>query len=105
MNIIPNAYASFELKDAYPFGGITSLGQGLNFLTGPIFMIAGLGVVSYFFFGAFKYLTSGGDKNATSAAQAMITHAIIGFVLLIFIFLFLQFLPDLLGLKGLKIIQ
>lgn len=103
-NFVPKAYA-FDLGEAYGYGHIKSLGEGLGYLTGPIFMIAGLAVVIYFLLAGFKYLTSGGDKNATTSAKNMITHSIIGLVLLIVFFLFIEFLPKLLKLNGFELMR
>lgn len=90
----------------YAFGWITNLGQGVNLLVVPAFSIATLSVVIYFLIGAFKWLSSGGDKEALEGARRMITHSIIGFIILMFAFLILQFLlSGLFGITGLKIIQ
>ena len=78
---IPVAHAS-DLSTIYAFGPIKSLGQGINYLTGPAFMIAGLGILFYLLYAAFKMITAGTDKNALEQARGMITHAIVGFLLL-----------------------
>ena len=93
-----------DLATQYGFGGIKSLGQGLGYLVAPAFSIAGTGVVIYFLIGSFKLLTSGGDKNNIQAGKDMIVHAIIGFVLLIAMFLILQYIPELFGID-LRIIK
>lgn len=94
-----------DLGQNYGFGNINSLAEGFGRLIGPAFTIATIAVVFYLLIGAFKYLTSGGDKNAVGEAQKMIIHAIIGFILLMAMFLVLQFIPEFFGLKGFKIIQ
>lgn len=94
-----------DLKDQFAFGNIKSLAEGVGYLTMPAFAIAAIALVFYFIVGAFQYLTSGGDKNALQSAQKMIIHAIMGFILLMVLFLILQFLPEFFGLKGFKIIQ
>lgn len=97
--------APFNIGENYAFGGIPSLGEGFNNLILPGFSLAATLVTIYFIIGAFKWLTSGGDKNALSGARSMITHAIIGFMLLIFMFLVVQYLPKLLDLGDFKIIK
>ncbi len=92
-------YASVDIGQQYDFGNIASLGQGVNLLVAPAFSLATLAVVIYFLIGAFKYLTSGGDKEAVGDAQKMITHAIVGFVILMFVFLILQFIPSVFGIS------
>jgi hypothetical protein len=103
INLIPTAYA-VDLGKEYPLGAINSLGEGFGYLVGPGFAIAAIAVVFYFLIGAFKILVSGGDKGAMASAQAMITHAIIGFILLMLMFIILQFIPQAFGLTGFKII-
>jgi len=97
-------FAAVDLGDKYGFGDIPTLGEGVNRLVTPTFSIATAVVVIYFLAGAFKYLTSAGDKEAVAGARGMITHAIIGFMILIFAFLVLQFgLSLLFGIEGLQI--
>ncbi|MDO8570212.1 MAG: hypothetical protein Q7R97_01345 [Candidatus Daviesbacteria bacterium] len=95
-----------DLGNQYAFGWITSLGQGTNLLITPVFSIAMAGVVLYFIIGGLQFLLSGGDKEAIAKAQKRITHAIIGFILLIVLFLFMQFfVGEFLNLGGFKIIK
>lgn len=99
------AYAKVEIKDVFGFGGITSLGQATTFLVTPIFSLAAAAVIIYFLFGAFKYLVSRGNKEEVAAAKDMLTHSIIGFVILMLAFLILQFLlSSLFGITGFQII-
>lgn len=95
---------SVDLGKNYGFGHIKSLGEALGLLMTPAFVIASIGVIFYFLIGAFKYLASGGDKNAVASGRSMITHAIIGFILLILWFLIVQFIPESLGFQGFKIL-
>lgn len=92
--MIKEAYAAVDISQNFGFGNIKSLGEGINLLVAPVFSVATTLVVIYFLVGAFKYLTSGGDKEALASAQNILTHTVIGFVILIFIFLVLQFIPE-----------
>lgn len=96
-----------DLNTQYAFGGaeFSSLGQALTHLVKPAFNIAAIAVTFYLIIGAFKYITSGGDKQALEKARAMITHAIIGFLLLMLMFLILQYIPEAIGLEGFSIVQ
>lgn len=94
-----------DLSQQFAFGHITSLSQGLGYLITPAFSIAAVAVVFYFLIGAIKYITSGGEKEPLSSAQAMITHAIIGFILLILIFIIAKFIPEYFGMGGLEIVK
>lgn len=87
-----------DLGQNYAFGPIKSLGEGLSYLVQPAFAIAAVGVVLYLVIGAVRMILSGGDKNAVAAARSSIIHAIIGFMLLILMFLILQFVPEFLGI-------
>lgn len=84
--------AEVPIKDYFGFGDIKSLGEGTTNLVRPMFSIAAFSIVFYFLLGAFKYLKAGGAKEEVESARQMITHAIIGFMILIFAFLTLQFL-------------
>lgn len=99
MTIIKPAYAIVDISQEYGYGYIKSLGDGVSLLVAPVFSIATSVVVIYFLIGAFKYVISGGDKDAIASARNMITHAIIGFVILMFAFLTLQFIPEAFGLN------
>ena len=99
-SLIPTAYAAVDIKKEYAFGDIESLGQGTSRLVLPTFSIATTAVVIYFLIGAFKYLISAGNKDQTASARAMITHAIIGFVLLMLAFFVIPFvLSNLFGIQ------
>lgn len=86
------AYADVKIGEFFGYGGIESLGKGTSQLVMPTFSLAAVIIVIYFLVGAYKYLTSGGNKEEVEGARQMITHAIIGFILLMFAFLILQFL-------------
>lgn len=106
--LIPTAYAAVDIGEQ--FGLATektqNLGSGLGLLVKPAFSIAGLALVIYFLIGAFKWVSSGGDKEAVSGARKMITHAIVGFVLLMLAFMIFQFiLSNLFGITNLRLIQ
>ncbi len=85
-------HADVKIGEKFGFGDITSLGQGTSQLIAPFFSIAAVLVIIYFLLGAFKYLRSGGDKEEVQGARQMITHSMIGFMLLIFTFFIIQYL-------------
>lgn len=92
-----------DLGINFGFGNITTLGQGFSQLVMPAYEIAGVAVIIYLLIGGIKFITSGGDKNATASAQQMITHAIIGFVLLVLLFVIVKFVTEFFGAGTLKI--
>ncbi|MDO8619546.1 MAG: hypothetical protein Q7R49_06440 [Candidatus Daviesbacteria bacterium] len=97
--------AAVNISKEYAFGDLTSLGQGLDRLVLPTFSIAAFAVIIYFIIAGFKYLSSGGDKEELAKAQGMITHAIIGFMLLIALFLVVNFLFARLFGTGIQFIE
>lgn len=99
LTLVKKVSAEVKLEDVYAFGDIKTLGEGLDRLTGPAFAIATTAVVIYFLIGGVKFLLSGGDKAQIEGAQKMITHAIIGFIILIFAYLILQFIPQIFGIN------
>lgn len=100
--MIKEVYA-VDLSGEYAFGGFKSFGEGLGFLVGPAFTLAGILLIIYFLWGALDLITSGGDKEKVASARSKITHVIIGFMLLIMMFLVLQFIPKFFGLKGFEL--
>ena len=98
--------ADVKIGDYFGFGNIKTLGAGTNNLVGPVFSAATTLVVVYFLIAAFKYLKAGSNKEDIEGARQMITHSIIGFVILIFAFFILQFLlSSLFGITDFQIIQ
>jgi hypothetical protein len=108
--LIPTAFAAtpkpslaalptVSLGERFGLGHIKSLGDGISYLVGPAFAIAGIALLLYIVFGAFKLIFSGGDKTAVAAAREMITHAIIGVILLIAMFFILPFILSFFGIK------
>lgn len=98
LSIIPTAHA-VNLADEYAFGSINSFGEGVSYFIPPALTLAGIVLVFWFLWGSVDLIISGGDKDKVAAARRKITHTIIGFLLLIGIFLIVQYLPELL-LKG-----
>lgn len=107
ITLAPLAYADqpVPLSSNYAFGYIGSVGEGFSHLVVPGFAVAGLLVTIYMVLGAFRYLTAMGDKEDAKAGRERITHAIVGYIILIIIFLGLKFLPSAFGLTGVEIIK
>ena len=87
-------HAEVEIGKEFGYGYLKSLGEGTSKLVDPVFSIATAMVIIYFLLGAFKYLKSGGKKEEIQGAREMLTHSIVGFVILMFSFFILQFLLD-----------
>ena len=63
------------------------------------FIIAAVIFVIIFIVGAFQWITAGGDKGKLSEAKGKITHVIIGLIVLLLIFLIIQFVNYVLGIN------
>lgn len=93
-----------QIGECFGFGDIHSFGQGITQLVAPVFSVAAAAVIIYFLIGAFKFLASGGDKEQIAGGRQILTHSIIGFILLIFAFVIIQFLlSSLFGISGLHL--
>lgn len=104
--IIPPVQAApVNLKSQYEFGNYSTLGQALDTLIPVLFMVAGVSVTFYLLLGAVRFITSGGDKEKINSGKYMIIHAVIGIVLLIVMFLFIQFFTKALGLVNFVLIR
>lgn len=70
-----------------PIGGPSDPGTGLSqLLVGGIrlaLFFGGILLLGYLFYGAFLYISSGGDEEKVSAARKTMTYAIVGVVLLV----------------------
>ena len=98
------AAPGIPIGEHFGFGNIKSIGEVTSQLMVPFFSIASFLVIMYFLVGAFKYLKAGGNKEDVEGGKQMITHAIIGFLLLMLSFLVIQFaLSSLFGITGLQI--
>lgn len=75
-----------------------NLGLFVNTLTPIAFSIAAVMIMFYFIIAAFELITSQGDKAHIVSARSKIYHSIIGFVLLIVLFVVMQYIiPAILG--------
>lgn len=90
-NPIKQVYAAAidvgKIEGTGPFGtGIDSgtvqdkMGQLLSTLVGTITIVGGLAFVIYFFIGALKWITAGGDKGKVQESQSQMINAAIGLI-------------------------
>jgi|SRR3989344_7916718 len=61
-----------------------SLGQLVNDILKLALLVIGMITVLFVVIGGYKYLTAGGDEEKVKSAKGMITHAILGMVIVIF---------------------
>jgi hypothetical protein len=65
-----------------------------------IFYAAGIALLIYMIIGGFQIMLSRGDPKAMQSAQAKITNAAIGFVIVIIAFFIVQLVGQLLGIQS-----
>jgi hypothetical protein len=79
-----NEYAACSSIDTGSLGfQIPTLGDILTFAVRAFFAIAGLAALFYMLLGAFGWVTSGGDKDAITAAREKIQAAVVGMILVV----------------------
>lgn len=74
-----------------PQNKFNDLGSFLSGLFNVVFYIAGFLVLFWLVWGIFQYIFAGGNKDALGKAQARITWAIVGFLILTISFAFSQY--------------
>lgn len=93
----PQVFAATQgkvfISGIFSFGSFWTFADAIQPLVNPAFAIAGTIVFIYFIVGAFRFVTSNGDKNIIASAREEIYHGIIGFILLILLFLVMRYLP------------
>lgn len=67
-----------------------------------VFSAAAIALLVYLLMGGLQMMTSRGDPKAMQSAQAKITNAVIGFVIVIFAFIIVQLLGQILGIGALS---
>jgi hypothetical protein len=84
---------------------ISNFGSGWNFVNSGVstfvnlgYLIATVVFVFIFIVGAFQWITSGSDKAKLAEARGKITHAIVGLLILLLIFLISQLVNWILGI-------
>ena len=67
---------------SFAFSGQT-LGEVVDAVLPYVFGLAGLGLFVYFLIGGFTLMTAAGNPKNVQKGQQMLTHAIIGFLIII----------------------
>lgn len=93
---------SIDLAEVLPFGigHWSSAGELFSRLVPFAFGIAALAIFIYLISGAVRWILSGGNKDAIAAARGSIVNAIIGFIMLIFLLLVINYLLPAVGYTG-----
>ncbi len=109
-NIVKSAYAApvdlgGGITGVGPFqnilsaGGVKSqTGVFISALIGTITVVGGLAFLVYFFMGALKWITAGGDKAKVGEAQASMTQGAVGLIALVAAYFIIGIIGGVLGL-------
>jgi len=81
----------------------TGFGDFLNNVTIAVFGVSGLLFFLYLLFGAFKYMTAGGDDKAVQEAKKALTHASVGLGIVVFSYFIAEILSVVLGIDILRL--
>lgn len=89
-------------SDSFPGTSLTniSIGSIIGQILPYVFGIVGSLLLVYLVIGGFQMMFSRGDPKAMQSAQAKITNALIGFVIVILSFTIVQLIGKILGLEG-----
>ena len=110
MNIIKPIHAASKPLGSFegvgPFQEVkddASVGAGLGNLLSQVItvftVVAGLAFIIYFMLGAFKWITSGGDKGKTEEAKTQLTQATIGLIVVVVAYFIVGIVGGVLGIK------
>lgn len=83
----------------------TTLGELIASALQIVFIAAALAVLIYLVIGAFKWITSGGDKDAIGKARGSIVNALIGLFLLALAFFITVLVGQIVGINILNLPQ
>ena len=77
----------------------TTVGQVISNLLTLVFSVAIIVVLFYLIFGAFEWITSGGEKEAVGKARGRIINALIGLAILALAFLIARVAGDIVNIN------
>ncbi len=80
-------------------------GRFLSTVIGTMTTFGSLAFVIYFFVGAIKWITAGGDKNKVAEAQSQMTQGAIGLIAMVASYFIVGLVGNILGLDILNPIQ
>lgn len=96
-----------DLGTQYAFGGskFQTIGQLISRILPIVFAVSGIVVIFWFLYAAIKYLTAGANKEEVAKARSMIANSLVGFLLLMLVFIIAQFIMAYFGAGSLRILQ
>ena len=91
---------AFAKNTVYGASIPTDIGTLIGNILPYIFGAAAIALLIYLILGGFQLMTSRGDPKAAQGAQAKITNALIGFLIVIFAYVIVRLFGTILNLKG-----
>ena len=85
--------------------GVAFFNRALPMIINWLILIGVIYFLFTLFLGAFKYISSQGDKNKVQEAQAQLTNAFVGLVILFAVFAILKLVGQVFGLQNLENLQ
>ena len=101
LTLASTAFAQINLTPGRPSQGINPGTDPRVIITNAItivFVVAVLAVLVYLIWGAFEWITSGGEKESVKKAQGKITNALIGLAVLALAFIIARVVGAVLGI-------
>jgi hypothetical protein len=86
----------------FKFSTSAGIGPIISALLPYLFAISGIILLLYLIYGGFQMMLSRGDPKAVQSAQAKITSAIVGFIIIFIAYWLVQLLARVLGLSQIK---
>ncbi len=105
-SLVTNTFAQVPVQVNVPRVGInplTTVGTLLSNILSVVFIVAALAVLFMLIWGAFSWITSGGDKDAVGAARKRIVNALIGLAVLAIAFLITRVVGQVLNIDILNL--
>ncbi|HTK03154.1 MAG TPA: hypothetical protein VL401_00045 [Alphaproteobacteria bacterium] len=97
-NLDFNAIQKNAFDDKFKFGSGAKIGDIIGVVVPYVFYAAGIALLVYLVTAGLQMMTSRGDPKAMQMAQAKITNALLGFVIIFVAFYLVQLLGVLLGI-------
>ncbi len=85
----------------FKFGSSTT-GEIITQLLPYLFAAAGFALLIYLIYGGFQLMTSSGNPDKTKAAGEILTHAVIGFVIIFIAYWLVQLVGIVFGITDVK---
>jgi len=80
-----------------------TIGEVLAYVISLLFQFSGVIALATFVYGAFSYITSGGNPEAQDNAKQTMTYAVIGLILILVSVIVVKYILEGLGVSSIKL--